>query len=233
MTVNNPPKLGILMLDTRFPRIKGDVGNPATWDFPVRYKVVAGATPDAIVNGDTRLFVEAFVKAGGQLADEGCTGIATTCGFLALIRPELAQQIGVPVAASALEQAAQIKATLAPSQQVGVLTISRPSLSMQHLAVAGVPKGSVIAGVQKTQFAKTILGNHDILDVELARSELVEAAVQFVKDAPQIGAILLECTNMPPYAQDIARATGRPVYSIYTYLKWFHESLAPAPFQAR
>ena len=48
--------------------------------------------------------------------------------------------------------------------------------------------------------------------------------------APDIGAIILECTNMVPYAPDIARASGRPVYSIYTYLTWFHAGLMPRVF---
>ena len=47
---------------------------------------------------------------------------------------------------------------------------------------------------------------------------------------PEVGAVLLECTNMPPYAADIAAATGRPVFSIYTYLRWFQASLSPPAF---
>ena len=102
------PKLGILMLDTAFPRILGDVGNAETWPFAVRYGVVKGATPQAIVCEDIEPFVQAFIEEGQRLVALGCTGIATTCGFLSLIRPRLVEALGVPVAASALEQAGQI-----------------------------------------------------------------------------------------------------------------------------
>ncbi|WP_227270774.1 aspartate/glutamate racemase family protein [Roseobacter weihaiensis] len=228
-----PARLGILMLDTQFPRVPGDVGNPETWDFPVRYAVVPGATPRAVVCDDPEPFVQAFIAAGQDLIAQGCTGIATTCGFLALIRPRLAAALGVPVAASALEQAALIRAMLAPDRQLGILTISRPSLTPAHLAAADVPEDTAITGVEDSSFARSILENRTTLDVEAARAELVGAARGMVQASPQIGALLLECTNMVPYAPDIARATGLPVYSIYSYFNWFHESLAPATFPNR
>ena len=232
MTTTDPAKLGILMLDTRFPRIQGDVGNPQTWDFPVEYAVVPGATPQAIVCEDTTPFVDAFVREGQRLVANGCRGIATTCGFLALIRPQLAGRLGVPVAASALEQAGQIRALLPPDRTIGVLTISKGTLTPAHLAAAGVPRESVVIGLEETSFAQSILGNHGHLDVARARSEMVTAAQRLVQEAPATGVIILECTNMVPYAPDIHRATGLPVFSIYSYLVWFQHSLTPPVFPA-
>jgi hypothetical protein len=230
MTKAAAPCLGILMLDTQFPRILGDVGNADTWPFPVRYATVPGATPQAVVCEDLEPFVEDFIAAGRDLVTEGCIGIATTCGFLALIRPRLTQALSVPVAASALEQAALIQAMLPPDQRVGVLTISAASLTPQHLEVAGVPEGTPVIGMEGTAFAASILENKDTLDVPLARQEMVRAAQRLVTENPAVGAIILECTNMVPYAPDIAKATRRPVYSIYTYLRWFYEGLSPSVF---
>ena len=224
------PRLGILMLDSQFPRILGDVGNAQTWDFPVAFKVVKGATPQAIVCDDIEPFVQAFIAVGHELVAQGCTGIATTCGFLALIRPRLAEALGVPVAASSLEQAAMIRAMLPPDRRVGILTISASSLSPQHLHAAAVPQDSIVTGVEDSDFARSILGNKTTLDVTGARKTMLEAAQDMIAKHPDIGAILLECTNMVPYADSIAQATGRPVYSIYTYLKWFHAGLAPHSF---
>lgn len=225
-----PAQLGILMLDTRFPRIAGDVGNTQTWPFPVSYGVVEGATPEAIVVQDPEPFVQAFIAKGHELVAEGCSGIATTCGFLSLIRPRLAAALGVPVAASALEQAAQVTAMLPPDQRLGILTISASSLSPEHLKVAGVPRGALIKGMEGSSFANSILRNEETLDVPRAQSEMVAAAQALVSDHPATGAIILECTNMVPYAPAIAAATKRPVYSIYTYLRWFHAGLTPRRF---
>lgn len=230
MTPQTDARLGILMLDTRFPRIPGDVGNPATWDFPVRYHIVPGATPEAIVHQDPARFVDAFVDAGRALVAEGCTGIATTCGFLSLLRSDLARQIGVPVASSALEQAGQIVASLPPDQTLGILTISGKALTEDHLRAAAVPIRAVIGGMDGTGFAESILGNRATLDVSRAEAEMVDAAQSLLRRAPEIGALLLECTNMPPYARAVSAATGLPVYSIYTYLNWFHQSLSAQAF---
>lgn len=223
-------RLGILMLDSRFPRIRGDVGNPETWDFPVRYAVVPSATPEAVVAANPEPLFERFVEVGQKLVAEGCTAIATTCGFLAPQRARLAAALRVPVAASALEQAAQIEAGLPADQRIGILTISATHLSPAHLAAAGVPANTAIAGLDGSSFAKAILGNETTLDVEAARRDITAAALELCARHKDLGALLLECTNMPPYAADVARATGLPVHSIIGYLNWFHESLAPARF---
>lgn len=227
-----PARLGILMLDSRFPRIPGDVGNPGSWDFPVRYAVVPGATPEAVVCDDPEPFVQAFIDAGAALVAAGCTGIATTCGFLAPLRGRLADALQVPVAASALEQAGTLAALLPAGQCLGILTISAQSLTKRHLEAAGVPENAMIHGVDGGSFAASILGNKTTLDVEAARQEIVAACLEMRKAVPALGAILLECTNMVPYAPEAAAATGLPVYSIYSYLTWFHAGLAPPRFQA-
>jgi hypothetical protein len=175
-------------------------------------------------------FVQAFIEKGQELVAEGCSGIATTCGFLALIRPRLAALLGVPVAASSLEQAGQIQSMLSPDQTIGILTISAQSLTPAHLRTAGVSPGAQVRGMEGSSFAASILGNKTTLDVETARAELTTAATGLVNEAPNIGAILLECTNMVPYSADIARATEQPVFSVYTYLRWFHAGLSPRVF---
>ena len=230
MRQNDDAMLGILMLDTQFPRILGDVGNPDTWPFPVRYAVVPGATPEAIVCDDIEPFVQAFIEAGRELVAVGCIGIATTCGFLALIRPRLAAALGVPVAASALEQVAQVQAMLPSDQVVGVLTISADTLTPAHLNAASVPGQCPIQGTDGSSFSESILGNLTTLDVPAAKQDMVNAARTLITNHANVGAIVLECTNMVPYAPDIAQATGRPVYSIYTYLSWFHAGLRPHNF---
>lgn len=218
------------MLDTAFPRVLGDVGNGKSFSFPVKYAVVKGATPEAIVRQDPTPFVNAFIEAGHGLVAEGCTGIATTCGFLSLMRPQLATALGVPVAASALEQIGQINAMLPAGKRAGVLTISAHSLTEDHLRAAGAPEETLVHGMDGSHFATAILGNAPHLDVERARKEMVAAAQAFVQATPDLGAIVLECTNMPPYADDIAVVTGLPVHSILSYLTWFEAGLAPRSF---
>ena len=161
-----------------------------------------------------------------ELVAEGCRIITTNCGFLAKFQAELSEALGVPVATSALMQAAAIQAVLPPGKRVGILTISADALTDAHLTAAGIPEGTPVAGVADgCEFQRAILGNALTLDVEQARADLAAAASAFQKDHPDLGAILLECTNMPPYKKAVAEATGLPVFSIETYVKWLVESL--------
>ena len=223
--------VGILMLNTRFPRIPGDIGNAGTWPFPVQYKVVSQATPDNVVRGDATPLLDAFIAAGRELVDLGCDGIATNCGFLVPFQADMSRALGVPVASSSLLQAPLVRASLPDDQTLGILTISSETLTPAHLEAAGIPEGTPIAGTGAgSHFTTRILDDAPEIDFDQARADNVAAAVQLVGDHPQVGAILLECTNMIPYAADIRHATGRPVFSIYTYLVWFQAGLLPRRF---
>jgi hypothetical protein len=89
--------LSLLMLDTRFPRIAGDIGHPATFDFPVRQIVVRGASPQRVVRQCGPALLQPFIEAGRALVADGAAAIATSCGFLALFQRELQAALPVPV----------------------------------------------------------------------------------------------------------------------------------------
>src|SRR5579864_6646583 len=129
-------RVGILMLEARFPRIPGDMGNGLTWPFPVLYKVVPNATPARVVYDKAAGLLEAFLDAAAELVRLGADGITTTCGFLSLYQQELAARAGVPVATSSLMQIPLIERILPPGRRVGVLTISAASLTREHLIAA-------------------------------------------------------------------------------------------------
>ncbi|MDH3665790.1 MAG: aspartate/glutamate racemase family protein [Paracoccaceae bacterium] len=223
--------IGILMLETRFPRIPGDMGHALTWPFPVLYKTVRGASPDRVVRQKAEGLLDAFIEAGREMVKDGADGITTTCGFLSLMQEELADALGVPVATSSLMQAPMIQSLLPPGRRVGVLTISKESLTPEHLTKVGVPADTPVWGTEGgAEFSRVILNDEDRLDVDAARADLVQAASDFQAAHADLGAILLECTNMMPYAADVRRVTGLPVFSIRSFVCWFQSSLAPARF---
>src|SRR6266446_10925957 len=138
--------VGILMLETRFPRIPGDMGNATTLPFPVLYKVVPGATPDRVVRHKSAGLTNAFLDAAAELVQLGADGITTTCGFLSLYQRELAAHVRVPVAASSLMQIPLVERILPPGKRVGVLTVSLASLTPEHLISAGADPATPVVG---------------------------------------------------------------------------------------
>ncbi|HXW25390.1 MAG TPA: aspartate/glutamate racemase family protein [Xanthobacteraceae bacterium] len=224
-------RLGILMLDAKFPRIPGDMGNADTWPFPVLYKVVKGASPQRVVHERASGLMDAFIDAARELVELGADGITTTCGFLSLFQSEIATQVGVPVAASSLMQAPMIARVLPAGRQVGILTVSARSLTPAHLAAAGVPVETPVAGTDDgREFTRAILGNEAVLDVAAAEQDILAAGEELVRRHPQVGAVLLECTNMAPYASALREHLDLPVYDIVSFVTWFHAGLKPRDF---
>jgi hypothetical protein len=177
-----PGFLGVVMLDTRFPRPPGDVGHPDAFGVPVRQRVVQGAWPGTIVQTAAGLraagVAPAFVRAVQALEAEGARAITTSCGFLVLLQDELQAAARVPVITSSL---LQLPGLLARQPKVGVLTISAAALGPEHLLAAGVPANRlgdvVVQGVEPAgEFAAAILGNRDTMDLERAGRDVVDAA---------------------------------------------------------
>lgn len=223
--------LGILMLETQFPRIPGDIGNAATWPFPVQYRVVRSATPDLVVRNDARQLTGLFIDAAKDLVASGCDGITTNCGFLSIVQDSLTESVPVPVATSSLMQVSMVQAMLPAGKRVGILTISKETLTPAHLAAANVPEETPIVGTESGRsFTRDILGDNPKIDFALCRLDILDAAQKLVTDHADIGAIVLECTNMTPYAADVRKLAGLPVFSIYNFLHWFHQALVPDRF---
>ncbi|MFZ8868765.1 MAG: aspartate/glutamate racemase family protein [Paracoccaceae bacterium] len=224
--------IGILMLDTKFPRLLGDIGHTKTWDFPVHMRVVRGASASQVVEHDPRLLLPEFIKAGHQLISQGCSGLTTSCGFLGLMQTELKDALGVPFASSPLMQLPMIEAMLPAGQEAGVLTISEENLTPEHLAACGARTDTAIAGLPRNGvFAEMIFNDKNDIDIEACRNEICCSAARLVGSGSTIGAIVLECTNLAPYAHDIFKATGKPVYSIVSFLNWFQSGLKPHHFR--
>lgn len=213
--------IGILMLDTAFPRVLGDAGNPDSYPFPVRLRVVFGAGPSDIVRGctpDPKL-TAAFIHAARALEAEGAVAIISTCGFLVHIQAELAASVNIPVMVSALSLYPVLRQSFG-AQPIGILTASRDSLLGGTLQSAGIdPRTVQVAGMQDCPaFADAILSDKsdqpDVLDSEAIARHCTDLAVGMVAQDPKLGCFLLECGNLPPHAAAIRQATGRPVYGI-------------------
>jgi hypothetical protein len=207
-----PRWLGILMLDTRFPRPAGDVGHPATWTMPVRWRVVAGASPRRVVQRADAALLEPFVEAALALAAEGASAITTSCGFLVRWQRELQAALPVPVWTSAL-------LALPGLPRPGVITVDAASLGAAELAAAGAPADTPVEGLAEASHLRgVLLDDRATLDVAAAEADAVAAARRLVARSPGLRSLLLECTNLPPYAAAIGAAPGRPVHHLPSFV---------------
>ncbi len=220
------------MLEAKFPRIPGDVGNAKTWPFPVQYRIVPEATPERVVLNRAKDLLLPFINSARELVNSGADGITTNCGFLSLFQKEISEAVNVPVITSSLMQVSLVNEILPPNKYAGIITISKSTLSKDHLSKAKVPINTPIVGTdEEGEFSQVVLKNKYELDYKLAQQDILEASSELVKNNKQIGAIILECTNMVPYAAEIRKTTGLPVFSIYNFILWFQNSLIPNRFE--
>jgi aspartate/glutamate racemase len=209
-----PKAVGVLMLDTRFPRLAGDVGCAQSFALPVMQHRVSGAFARSVVASADALrasdLLPRFIEGARALQRQGAEVITTSCGFLVLLQRELQEAVSVPLVSSSL---LQLPALLAREPQAGVLTIDAASLGPEHLRAAGVPeerlRDVIVQGVDgEGEFARSILDDRETMDVARVRSELAAAARECAARTPGLRSLVLECTNMPPHARAIAQACG-------------------------
>jgi Asp/Glu/hydantoin racemase len=190
---------------------------------------VPEASAENVVRQGAKDLLPAFIEGARMLQEGGVQAITTSCGFLVRFQRELASDVTVPVFTSSLLLVPLVHRMLAPDRRVGILTFDASALTERELASAGIPSDLRVAivGMESHQeFYQVILDDRPALDVDAARREHVLAATRLCETHPDVGAIVLECTNMPPHRAAIPRATGLPVFDIVQLLTLVHQALS-------
>lgn len=214
--VEHRPLVGVLMLDTRFPRFPGDVGDPRSFAGRSLHRRVPRATVARIVAGEppSAPLVDAFVAAGRALVADGAEVVVTSCGFLHAVQGTLARALPVPVATSALVLLETLHARHGARGPIGVLTFDARALGPVHLgAAAALPL--VVEGLERSaHFHRVIAGDLPVADRAAMERDAVRAARRLARRAP--AAVVLECTNLSPFRAAIAAALGgAPVFDLH------------------
>lgn len=219
--------IGILMLDTKFPRIPGDIGNALTFPFPVRYRKVSGATAARVVKEADPSLIAPFIDAAKELEQEGVCAITTSCGFLAIFHQHLAQAVDIPVFSSSLLQLPLVAAMIGNDKKIGILTASKPHLTPLHFKGVGAEGiNKVIYGMEEQEeFTQVFIEGKEEMDVAKVEEEIVKVALTMVEENPDVGAIVFECTNMPPFRRAVQEAVQRPVFDIVTLTNYVYDSI--------
>jgi hypothetical protein len=224
--------VGILMVNTRFRRYLGDIGNAETWGFPVQYKIVQDAVPTGMTDLHNVSLLEPFKKAAQELIDAGVDGITTTCGFLSIYQRELADFCPVPVATSSLLQVPIVQHLIPTGKRVGILTYNGEVLNGRYFDAVGIPHDTPVAGMpQDSEFVRWIKRGDNTVTYETLRSEVLDVARRVVERHPDIGALVSECTNLAPFSADISDAVGLPVYDTVSLVNWFQAGLRPRRYK--
>jgi len=222
--------IGIITGERTFPRIPGDMGNSYTFDFPVRLHVIKGidaSTRLRLFSGSTE-FIKPFVEAAKRLEEIGVKAITSNCGFIVRYQDVISNFVNIPLFTSSLMQIPLVYKMLNKDQIIGILTAdgSSKGLGKQRLTVVGAKDPPVvIRRMENAEDFKALNENKGIIYPEKIKEELVNTAKELIKNYPKIGAIVLECANMPEYSKFVQEATKLPVFDFVTLTNWVYSAI--------
>ncbi len=222
--------IGILVLDLWYPYLPGNVANASTYNFPVHYKILRGSRGPQIYRAEPAL-LDLIVEGGRELEKQGVRAIIGACGYFGNYQKEAAAILDVPVFLSSLLQIPIIRRGLKPNQKVGLICANADALTPELLSQCGVDDLSdiVIAGAQGLPEFQNIEQSTGHFNSYKLEQQLVGLARQLVSNNPDVGAILLECSDMPPYAWAIQNAVRLPVFDFITLINWVYNAVVRRP----
>ena len=215
---------GLMQLE----QLPGNSTNLASYPFPVKLVEVKGANTDTVILHPSQKLLEDMIQLAKELEKEGVRAITTSCGFNAIFQEALANAVDIPVFTSSLLQVPFAQALVGRDRAVGVITASASSLSEKHLRACGITAEMhpIVMGLENApEWSKIFDHPDDSFDMDLVTEEILNVARQGVKDHPEIGAIVLECTDLPPFARRIREELDIPVFD-------FNSMIGPEPCKA-
>ena len=226
--------VGIVFIENiNYPIMPGNVVNASTYNFPVRMMAVPGLVNTQLFNGDQSVADKIIAAAKHMVEYDGVRAICSACGFFGNYQKAVSEALDVPVAMSSMVQIPFILSMLKSNEKVGILSASGDSVTEALLQNCGITDRDriVVKSARNTaNFANAVVDNAGFFDNSLAREEVVKLAVDMVREDSSIGAILLECSDMPPYAAEIQARTQLPVFDFITLINWLHAGVAQRPY---
>jgi len=229
-------QIGILLLECYIPYIPGMIGNATTFKYPVRYKVVRGASINRIINERDPKLIEPFIESGKELIAEGVQAVTGNCGFVALFQKQIAEELNVPVFMSSILLVPLISRMLRAHEKVAIVTADASNLDDSILQAAGISNeiGIHLCDLNKSvHFQESILQEGGTLNANILENEVLEIIEDELRDDPLIKAIVLECTDIPPFAYAIQEKIGLPVFDIVSLIDFVYNGLTRKPYRGQ
>lgn len=225
--------IGILMMDTVFPRLVGDMGNARTYKIPVKYYTVKNVSTDKMNHSNAeKILLKPFIEAVKELEKEGCKAITTSCSFLTGFQKQLADAVNIPVFTNTLLLAPFIHSMLNSKLKIGIFTENADLIHEDYFKQLGWSSKDIpvsISGMaEDSPFTKLFIHDNLEEDLEVLEECMKELTLRHMEQNPDTGAIILECTNFAPFTNLIQNISGVPVFGINQLLEYM-DSCISAP----
>ena len=206
------PRIGILRWEggkvpeglMQLERMTGNSTNPASYPFPVKMVEVKGATTETVIIHPSREVLSRMIEIVKEMEKEGICAVTTSCGFNAVFQKELAEAVNIPVFTSSILQVPFVQTIIGKNHSVGIITANKGSLTREHMRACNITDESnlYVVGLEDCKEWRKILG----------------AIAKGFEEHPDTAFIVLECTDLPPYAKQIRERFHVPVLDVNTMI---------------
>lgn len=228
--------LGVLVLNVHYPAIPGNVANACSYNFPVQFKVMDMPTDwwcDNQGPDDERFGI--YLKAAKELEAAGVKAITSGCGFFAVYQKKAAKELSIPLFSSPLLMVPMVSKMIGDNKKVGIITAGSKNLqSGPFLKDVGIDESVpvVFGGMDESEeFQNVIMRQNKSVNTEVFIQEIIDVAVDLQKQHPDIGALVFECSDLPPAAKAVKVATGLPVFDFIALAHLVHRANFPMEYE--
>lgn len=223
--------MGVLIADTGHELVLGNVQHAGSFGFPVLYHVVRGLSPDALMRGDPSL-TNPIRDGALALQALGVSAVVGACGSFANYQMEVAAALDIPLFLSILLEVPLLLRALAPSRKLGIVFARTSSFTDRIRENCGIVEHNrlVALGMDASPAFLPVLRAAGSIDSTALRHATLDVVRSGLRAEPRIGAWLLQCSDLPPYAAAIREATGLAVFDMIGMIRRIHEAIATAGF---
>lgn len=220
---------GLVQLES----LVGNSTNLETYPFSISICRIEGANIETVLENPSKVVLQRMIEESRKLERAGVVAITTSCGFNAVFQKELTEVLSVPVFTSSLLQVPFVCSILSQQKKVAVITARKAALKTEHLRAVGITEAmpvEIFGMESSSEWNKIFTNPEDGFNLKLVSEEVVDVAKTALTVIPNIGAFVLECTDLPPFSAAIRKATGLPVFDFQTLMGNMVRSIGLVPW---
>lgn len=218
--------VGVIQLNTNFPRPLGDIGNPQTFTCcsiitKLDLATVADVVSSEIIDGER---LREMVSVAQNMEAQGCNLITTSCGFLGPVQSHVQQHLKIPFVSTSLLVLPFLRTVYPNPSDIGVLTFDSRALRPHHFVGHDIEGIQIIGLETETELYRVISTDEASLDLKRAEREVISLVQDLIAEH-QVKCIVFECTNLSPYKDAVRRETGVAVFDLVDLVNFHIKSL--------
>lgn len=227
--IKHKKTIGILLTGSGTPKIPGDPAHPATFEFPIITEELKGVTITDLLSRNTQT-KDTIIQGARKLEERGAAFVVGDCGLFCQFQEEVSSAIKTAFISSSLVFVPFLERVC--SGKIGILAGDSRIETKDFFANIGINVRRIeICGMEKApEFSRVVLEGSKQININEMKKDIVNLVKSFVDSNKDVNCLLLECTNLIPFASYLQRETSLPVFDVVLLTDLFYNALSRIDF---